>query len=113
MFTKRSCPLCRSKILNSSIREQFITHGIRRKIFIKLIACHVNITSLSETEQDVLRFFGIHPNYFMVEEDWTDLKQTIDFLEELSIIRKNTIMRIDDTSLYSYLKDNRIVYMFD
>jgi len=113
MFTKRSCPLCRCRILNSSIREQFITHGIRRKIFIRLTACHINISSLPETEQDVLSFFGIFPNYFMIEQDWEVAKQTIDFLEELSVIRKNIIMRVEDDFTYSHLKDNKTVYLFD
>jgi hypothetical protein len=68
---------------------------------------------LPETEQDVLSFFGIFPNYFMIEQDWEVAKQTIDFLEELSVIRKNIIMRVEDDFTYSHLKDNKTVYLFD
>jgi hypothetical protein len=115
MCTSYTCPLCRNTITDQTLIKQSSEYGLKNKLLIYVDEYYVDMSSLDESETELLEFFGINTKHFMSEEDWNSTKGYIDqsTLDKLHITHKRCIVKLSNVDDWDFFNEHNVVYLFD
>jgi hypothetical protein len=114
MYESTSCPLCRTEIEDDIIIWKYVRNAIARKKLIRMQEISVDLSVLTEDEQDMLFANGLFLNRYMYEIDWDDIKQvlSIESLSKLNFEETTILVKTSCDYHRNYLSQNNTLFWF-
>ena len=115
MCKQLNCPMCREKITNQKIIDKSHVYGCRNKLLTVVQECNINLSILSDEDQELFERIDITPFQFMGEEEWKDKSKSIpqQVLDRLETTYKYGFMKINSPSDWDYYNKYNRIYLFD
>ena len=115
MCKSKTCPNCRSSIMDECLIERSIDYGIEKNILILITEIHVPISLLGDFEVYELEGLDLYFGGFLTEPEWEDKKQFLmtyypdiwDTLSRYPFVHVNVHVPNDP------VWDSKVFYVFD